>query len=552
MPIPLYGMFETSIRNSKAYENPFVDVELTSVFTSPSGLRVDFIGFFDGDGEGGQEGDVWKQRFMPDEAGTWAYQLSFSDGFAGASGSFECVEDGAMPGFWELDPQNPHWFKTVRGERFMPVSMHASCAMTPIDWQDAIEWCVVNEYNTLIVKTFNHYTWGDGWPNVTCFETSDLAKKEVDFDRMNLKMWHEWDQMIECAAEHGIYIGPFDGPCGYYGGQERNKYPPTELAFSPAMRDRFDTPRNLRVVRYMVARQGAYWNIAYWSLGSTEVYYYAVEDEAEFLEYGAYFASITPWGRMITGQDAEQWHQEDRRWLSKLNIPDARKLNTVQTSVENPTRPLWGDASNEGGWIDQPQWQEAGLNNELALDSYSGCPIITTEGLWEGQGRAERPLRIIWGFACAASHVMWADWRYENEEDHTYSSIGRGWTPLKPLDRHLFQPDQLGADCVGQEQLKIALKALEELEYWKMNPANELVKGSDEAYCLAEPGRAYVVYAPNGGTVCLNTLGVDGKLALQWLDPRNGERGDVTEVDVSVPVRVDAPGDEDWVLVAKA
>ena len=53
-------------------------------------------------------------------------------------------------------------------------------------------------------------------------------------------------------------------------------------------------------------------------------------------------------------------------------------------------------------------------------------------------------------------------------------------------------------DC---EQLIIATNAILSMQYSKMNPYNELVTGSLEAYCLAEPGAQYMVYSPNGGDI---------------------------------------------------
>jgi len=542
--IPLYGLFETEVINSAAYDNPFADVELNAVFASPSGRQIGFFGFYDGDAEDARNGSVWKQRFMPDEVGAWTYTLTFSDGQPGKSGSFQCVGEDAKPGPWRQDPDNARWFRTANGDHFLPVAMFANCVYTPIDWQDAVEWCKAMGFNTLITRTFNHYVWGDGWKNVTCFATANAAKKEVNYDRMNLDMWREWDQMIQHAGESGIYIGSFEGPCGKYGGQWRGKYPPPQLVMNPGIRDRFDTQRNLKVIRYLVARQGAFWNLAYWSLGNTEVYAYAVEDEKEFLEYGEYFASITPWRRMITGQDAEQWHGENRRWMSKLNIPASRKLNTVQTAVRNPNRPSWG-----GSNIDDPAFQNAKPNNELALDSYGGFPVLTTEGLWEGQGRATKPLRIIWGFFTAGAHTMWADWNYEHPDQHDFGSIGRGWAPpVKPMDRHQFHLDQLGVNCVGDEQLKIATDAMNDLNYWKMTPHNDLVADSTEAYCLAEPGAQYVVYAPNGGAVKLDLSDAHGAYSVKWLDPRTGDRLDRPSIQSGAVCTLDAPDAEDWVL----
>jgi len=455
-----------------------------------------------------------------------------------------CVAEGAKSGPWRHDQENPRWVKTAIGDHFLPVAMFANCVYTPIDWRDAVEWCKVKGFNTLITRTFNHYIWGEGWKNVTCFATANAAKREVDYDRMNLEMWREWDQMILHAGENGIYIGSFEGPCGKYGGQWRGKYPPSQLVMNPGIRDRFDTQRNLRVIRYLIARQGAFWNLAYWSLGNTEVYAYAVADEEEFLEYGEYFASITPWGRMITGQDAEQWHDENRRWMSRLNISKSRKLNTVQTAVGNSNRPSWGRSG-----IDDPAFQNPGPNNELALDSYGGFPVLTTEGLWEGQGRATKPLRIIWGFFAAGAHTMWADWNYEHPERHDFGSIGHGWAPpVKPLDMHQFQLDQLGVNCVGDDQLKIATDTMNEMSYWRMTPHNEFVNGSKESYCLAEPGAQYIVYAPNGGEVKLDLSDAQGEYNVRWLDPRTGEHLERPNIQSGGGCTLDAPDGEDWVL----
>ncbi|HLA38840.1 MAG TPA: putative collagen-binding domain-containing protein, partial [Candidatus Glassbacteria bacterium] len=319
-------------------------------------------------------------------------------------------------------------------------------------------------------------------------------------------------------------------------------YPPAELVFAPPLRDRFDSPDNQFVIRYLIARQAAYWNLAYWSLGNTEVYEYGVKDEQEFLDYGRYLAGITPYGRMITAQDCEQRHGADRRWLSKLDLPAERKLNTVQTAPGNPN---------------DKSWQQAAPNNALALDAwgnppeYGGFPVLATEGLWEGQGRAEKPLRIIWGFFTAGAHTVWADWRYEND-NHTFGSIGRCWVPLPGLDVHLFTADRLGADCSGDEQLVLAAGHLREYEYWKMAPHNELAAGGAEAYCLAEPGRQYLVYTPDGGSVNINLGGLAASLTARWFDPRDGTYAPAGTVQGGGVQSFTAPDGRDWVLSIKA
>jgi hypothetical protein len=60
--------------------SPFLDYRLQVSFTSPSGKSFEVPGFYDGDGNGGSSGSVWKVRFNPDESGTWGYKASFRQG----------------------------------------------------------------------------------------------------------------------------------------------------------------------------------------------------------------------------------------------------------------------------------------------------------------------------------------------------------------------------------------------------------------------------------------------------------------------------------------
>ncbi|HEY4310669.1 MAG TPA: pectate lyase [Pirellulales bacterium] len=60
--------------------NPFKDIRLQVVFTGPDNKRYDVPGFFDGDGRGGPQGNVWRVRFTPDAPGKWTYQGEFRGG----------------------------------------------------------------------------------------------------------------------------------------------------------------------------------------------------------------------------------------------------------------------------------------------------------------------------------------------------------------------------------------------------------------------------------------------------------------------------------------
>ena len=111
--IGMYDTWEMQVSNDHDYSNPFdfTEIELRAVFTSPSGRQINFIGFYDGDGHGGQTGNTWKLRFMPDERGTWAYAYTWSDGTPGGSGSFVVTDitNSKNHGHVHVDPNHPRY-----------------------------------------------------------------------------------------------------------------------------------------------------------------------------------------------------------------------------------------------------------------------------------------------------------------------------------------------------------------------------------------------------------------------------------------------------------
>ena len=51
------------------------------------------------------------------------------------------------------------------------------------------------------------------------------------------------------------------------------------------------------------------------------------------------------------------------------------------------------------------------------------------------------------------------------------------------------------------------------------NPIAEL---ASTRFCLAEPGKAYLVYLPEGGEVTVDLSGASGQLKGEWMHPTDG------------------------------
>ena len=93
-----------------------------------------------------------------------------------------------------------------------------------------------------------------------------------------------------------------------------------------------------------------------------------------------------------------------------------------------------------------------------------------------------------------------------------------------------------------------------------MRNADQLVGNTahdDSRYCLADPGRRYVVYLPTGGSTSLDLGAGAGRYSVRWFDPRAGgalQTGDVREVRGPGRVALGAPpgaAGEDWVILVR-
>src|SRR3989344_8544319 len=200
--VGLYDAFELSVSNSNSYTNPFnfSEIELRVTFTSPQPTRTfTYFGFYDGDGSGGQTGNVWKIRFMPDQTGTWNYDYSWSDGTTGGSGDFTVTSSTATFAPVKVDPAHPHYFIDSRGNPFFWNGetewffLSHDPAFTGSNQQNrfaAIDFLAQKKVNNLLMAMANDDTY-DVYPWLG-------IKGTVSYDqwRFNLPRMKEWDDVI--------------------------------------------------------------------------------------------------------------------------------------------------------------------------------------------------------------------------------------------------------------------------------------------------------------------------------------------------------------------
>ena len=431
-------------------------------------------------------GALWMFRFMPDQLGTWKYEARFSDGAPGLAGTFECVASD-LPGMLCRDETNPMWFGFRGGNHGLIRAFHVGDRFFAANWpseerQRFLDWAGKQGYNMLSIAS--HYLNRDAPDRGRPWATPALWPLDpAEYRRM--------EGVLDDLAERGIMVFPF---AGFHG--RASSFPA-----DPADAERF--------VRYTLARIGPYWNILL-NVGGPEPHLrgspYMTGEEIHSL------------GRLIAATDV-------------FDHP---------LSVHNPTGDDWFRDADwlTYGTLQGPKTADlARLSERLLKNHHPEKPLLAQETLWSGNVFHMRNLgnrdysddelrRNAWVIHMSAAALVFADNGGGN------SSAGFSGS-MNPADAEQHRHD------IIKEVWDLA----EQFPFYRMKPRQDLI---DNGFCLAEPGRHYLVFLPAPGTVSVQVEG--GPFTIRWINARNGDdrrSGGTTRDGAGLT----SPGDgQEWLL----
>ncbi len=112
-------------------------------------------------------------------------------------------------------------------------------------------------------------------------------------------------------------------------------------------------------------------------------------------------------------------------------------------------------------------------------------------------------------------------------------------------------PSGIGLSELAQTMIRSAREVTGAIDLFRCEPHPELLgdREEDEAYCLAQPGRQYAVYFPDGGDVSLDLSAAQGTLQLRWYDIGAGRWREGEGVEGGRKVALTAPAGGQWAAV---
>ncbi len=534
--------------------NPFLDFRLQVRFTGPGGSHYDVPGFFDGDGQGGRAGNVWRVRFSPDEVGPWRFQASFRKGpqvavsleadageptgFDGCAGGFTVrPQSGRAPDFLKWGRleyvgqfylkfrDGGYWIKggTDEPEDFLA---YAGFANTPRathrfenhvrdwrrgdpDWGNGQGKAIIGALNYLSSQHMNNLYFmpmnigGDGknvWPYLGQIDPKgNPANDNLHFDLLKLR---QWEIVFDHAQRRSIFLH-----CVLNEAEHGNKNELDDTALG--------VERKL-YYRELIARFGHHvamqWNLC-------EEYNLDIKLPPELIKsYAEYIHAVDPYDHPITVHHAGKLPAAWAPFLGFRPFP-VTSFQWRDTSIVE----YWRQASREAGFpqvvnMDEVFPDTASVTNADRHRREYTWPIYLSGGQLE--------------------YIL---------QDLIKTDDFRKYEPVWKYTWH-------------------ARKFLEEnLPFWEMEPMDPLLTGAATyqgtnnlvtGQVFAKAGEVYAVYVPVGDrTGTLDLSAAPGKFVQRWYNPRTGKfQGGSRTIQGGAAVPLGPPPkelSEDWAVLIK-
>ncbi len=563
-----WDTFEIDLSSTQTYANPYLDIEVTAVFSGPGGIEKTVRGFWDGETD-------FKVRFTPTAIGLWTYSTSSSPSDTGltVSGALTVTSPGSNRGFVRVDQIHKTKFDYDNGEHYFMIGTTAYGYVSNANdnftrWKNTVDFYKARgitkvrfnvypiDYRYYDSASVRAETENNGM-KYSVTEPFMVIDSQPDHNRLNISHWQLIDDMIEYLSQQGMIADLIMLTDPRYARSFATTSP-----YNPA-------PEDLRYIRYIISRYAAYSNVIWcllneYHLITTQPYGLNKPTQDGWNQFWNTMGSIVrnedPWMRdsgklrplSVHGYNDQLFQDETGKYSTDVpyfwfnftdeSWPTFSITEWAWGSTDDFTSPDW---SAQRGVIKAVKLQMTpSVNDEAMYVGYVPGWLPNAPG-WDSDIN-----RIyMWSTFAAGGYFTFGD---------SYTTDGRSSIEGTISDRNWGEMNFSSGDYYYLGDMK---KAYDEvtilsdfftttgIEYWKMLPHNELVPGYssfNRAYTLAEPGKDYVIYDADGGTFNINLENGNTYTATRF-NPKNGTEFNMCSVSGGLQQFSSPPG-SDWVF----
>jgi len=501
-----YVEIAATIANPDA-ANPFMDASLSGTFQTADGSKKwNVDGFCDS-----ADGSVFRIRFMPVQAGDYSYTLTYKQGSfqKTSTGTFH-VTDGHRRGMLADDPQYPwHFIWTGTGEHFF---FNGTTAYWLVGWSEdhVIDYSLarlhrlkVNRLRVTIsgreaVTAFGEPVMtGPNWTFLIAAwpakDANDPLHPGFDYSRFDVSYWQRFDRMLRFARDNDMNISLV--------------LDMGDSKVHPVAGGEDET----RFIRYAANRFSAFSNIT-WDLGDDLDAY---RDEKWTHDTGVLIQQLDPYKHLETSHPARSNTHQDRAssWFGFTSYQEWSRnqhaLMLDSRNLQEKTGRIIPQTNEEYGYEEHyPHWAAPG----------SDAADVLRRTAWD--------IVMAGGYQTSGESVK--------RGTNVWPDTGGGWMNGRGDDTQTM--------FLGYGHM---VDFFTSFEWWKTNPHDELVTAGN--YCLADPGKSYVIYLPHGGATTVQLQ--KGTYKATLLNATTGERIDLPEVHGATWTTPDESNEFDWAIL---
>jgi hypothetical protein len=507
--VECYDFIEITLNVAKtSIKNPFTDASVLGHFRLTGERNNTVEGFCDS-----SDGSVYRVRFMPSQVGLYEFSITYrqEESEKTYSGRFTAV-DGKRRGLVRADPKHRwHFLWKGTGEHYF---LNGSTAYLLLGWDDEkiIRDCIarfhrleVNRLRVLLDGRTDHF-WTEPIKPGNSFRArlnpwlserpDDIYKPRFDYTRFNCPYWQKFERMLRDARDKDMIISVI--------------FTWNDTSVHPAAGSHDER----RYFRYAVNRLAAFSNVA-WDLGD-DLDSFRSDDWTH--ETGMWLFDSDIYHHLATSHPVRNQHQDRTSlWFGMTSFQIwSRPLHEWmldQRRQQAATTRIIPQVNEEYGYEDHyPRWAKF------------GPPAASADGM----------RRMAWEIAMAGCY-------------QTTGETAKRGTGIAPDSGGGWVNGRGDASMTMLDGYARMVRFFTKLEWWKTEPHDEYVDNG--AFCLADPGKLYVVYLPHGGEVAVKLE--PGPYQAQWYNPRTGEYLPESKTEGPGWTSPTAIPNDDWVLLLK-